>query len=161
MRKIISIAVLLATMQFAAKAQVVPNIKLTTVDGANFQTQQLNEIKGKPVVLSFWATWCIPCLNELSAINDNLDDWKKESKFEFYAISQDDSRTSKRVPALVNGKGWEFNVLIDINQDLKRELNLMNIPYTIVFKDGKIIYRQAGYVAGNENELYKVIKQNQ
>jgi thiol-disulfide isomerase/thioredoxin len=161
MSKIFTVALLLLMMQFGANAQVVPNIKLSTLDGANFQTQQLNEIAGKPVVLSFWATWCIPCLNELTAINDNLDDWRKESKFEFYAISEDDSRTAKRVPALVNGKGWAFNVLLDKNQDLKRELNLMNIPYTIVIKDGKIIYRQAGYVSGNENELYKIIKENQ
>lgn len=148
-------------MQSSTNAQVVPNIKLTTIDGSNFQTQQLNDITGKPVVLSFWATWCIPCLNELSAINDNLDEWKKESKFEFYAISEDDSRTAKRVPALVNGKGWNFKVLLDKNQDLKREMNLMNIPYTMVIKDGKIIYRQTGYAAGNENELYKIIKENQ
>ncbi len=148
-------------IQPGANAQAIPNIRLITIEGAKFQTKQLNEIAGKPVVLSFWATWCIPCLNELTAINDNLDDWRKDSKFEFYAISEDDSRTAKRVPALVNGKGWTFNVLLDKNQDLKRELNLMNIPYTMVIKDGKIIYRQAGYVAGNENELYKIIKENQ
>jgi thiol-disulfide isomerase/thioredoxin len=161
MSKLFTIAFLFTIAQLGANAQVVPDIKLSTLEGASFQTKQLNEIAGKPVVLSFWATWCIPCLNELSAINDNLDDWKKESKFEFYAISEDDSRTAKRVPALVNGKGWNFNVLLDKNQDLKRELNLMNIPYTMVIKDGKIIYRQAGYVAGNENELYKIIKENQ
>jgi thiol-disulfide isomerase/thioredoxin len=160
MAKFIMIALVLLVLQVGANAQV-PNIKLATIDGANFQTQQLNEVAGKPVVLSFWATWCIPCINELSAINDNLDEWKKESKFEFYAISEDDSRTVKRVPALVSGKGWAFNVLLDKNQDLKRELNLMNIPYTIVIKDGKIIYRHAGYAAGNENELYKIIKENQ
>ncbi len=153
--------ILFTLLQLGANAQAVPNIKLTTLAGANFQTQQLNEIVGKPVVLSFWATWCIPCLNELTAINDNLDEWKKESKFDFFAVSEDDSRTVKRVPALVNGKGWAFNVLLDKNQDLKRELNLMNIPYTMVIKNGKIIYRQAGYVAGNENELYKIIKENQ
>lgn len=154
-------AALFMVMQFGANAQAVPDIKLSAMDGANFQTHQLNEIAGKPVVLSFWATWCIPCLDELTAISDNLDDWKKESKFEFYAVSEDDSRTAKRVPALVNGKGWTFNVLLDKNQDLKRELHLMNIPYTIIIKDGKIIYRQSGYVPGNENELYKIIKENQ
>jgi thiol-disulfide isomerase/thioredoxin len=161
MSKMFTAAVLLIALQLGANAQAVPDAKLSTLEGVNFQTKQLNKIAGKPVVLSFWATWCIPCLNELSAINDNLDDWRKEAKFEFYAISEDDSRTAKRVPALVNGKGWQFNVLLDKNQDLKRELNLMNIPYTIVIKDGKIIYRQSGYVAGNENELYKIIKENQ
>lgn len=161
MFKISTIALLLFTIQLGANAQVLPNIKLSTLNGENFQTQQFNEITGKPLVLSFWATWCIPCLNELTAINDNLDDWKKAAKFEFYAISEDDSRTIKRVPALVIGKGWNFDVLLDKNQDLKRELNVINIPYTVVIKDGKVIYRQAGYVAGNENELFKIIKANQ
>lgn len=161
MSKIYFTVLLFIMIQLCANAQAVPNIKLTTIDGSNFQTQQLNDISGKPVILSFWATWCIPCLNELTAINDNLDDWKKQSRFEFYAISEDDSRTAKKVAALVNGKGWKFNVLLDKNQDLKREMNLMNIPYTMVIKDGKIIYRKAGYVAGNENELYEIIKENQ
>lgn len=161
MLKIIISVFFFLMLQAGANAQIIPNIKLTTIEGIDFQAKQLNEISGKPVVLLFWATWCIPCLNELTAINDNLDEWKKESKFELYAISEDDSRTVKRVPAFVKGKGWTFNVLLDKNQDLKRELNLMNIPYTIVVEDGKIIYRQAGYVAGNEYELYKVIQENQ
>jgi thiol-disulfide isomerase/thioredoxin len=142
-------------------AQEIPNIKLSTLDGASFQTKQFNEAGNKPVVLSFWATWCIPCLNELTAINDNLDSWKAAAVFEFYAISEDDSRTSKRVQPLVKGKDWNFTVLLDKNQDLKRELNLANIPYTIIVKNGKIIYRHLGYVAGNEQELYKIIKENQ
>lgn len=161
MMKILTVSLLLLLLQFQLKAQAIPNIILSTIEGVDFKAEQLNVISGKPIVLSFWATWCIPCLNELTAINDNLDDWKKESIFEFYAISEDDSRTTKRVPATVTGKGWQFNVLLDKNQDLKRELNLMNIPYTIILKNGKIIYRKAGYVAGNENELYKIIKENQ
>ncbi len=161
MSKFISMILLSVILQANLSAQSVPDVKLTTIDGTQFQTGQFNETAGKPVVLSFWATWCIPCLNELTAINENLEDWEKESKFDFFAVSVDDSRTIKKVPSLVNGKGWMFNVLLDKNQDLKRELNLMNIPYTLVIKDGKIIYRQTGYVAGNEFALYKVIKENQ
>ena len=143
-----------------ASAQQIPAIKLAGLDGAAFNTSHFNT-NGKPVVLSFWATWCIPCINELSNINDKYESWKKEANFDFYAISEDDSRTIKRVQPLANGKNWDFTVLLDKNQDLKRELNLMNIPYTIIVKDGKIIYRQSGYVEGDEEELLKAIKNNQ
>lgn len=161
MYKIFAAALFFLIQQTSLHAQEIPNINLVTPEGTNFKTSQFNEITGKPVVLSFWATWCIPCLNELTAINDNLDDWKAESKFEFYAISEDDSRTSKRVQPLTKGKNWPFTILLDKNQELKRELNVSNVPYTMVVKNGKIIYRRSGYVAGNENELYTIIKQNQ
>lgn len=161
MYRIYSMVLFFFMLQSGLSAQEIPNVKLTTLEGENFQTSQFNDIAGKPVVLSFWATWCGPCLNELTAINDNLDNWKAESKFEFYAISEDDSRTSKRVQPLTKGKGWNFNILLDKNQDLKRELNLANIPYTMIVKNGKIIYRHLGYNEGNENELYKIIKENQ
>jgi thiol-disulfide isomerase/thioredoxin len=161
MYKSLSILVLLFSLQKEVKAQKIPDVKLVTLDGTNFQTERFNEIVSKPVVLSFWATWCIPCINELSAINDNIDSWKSNVKFDLYAISEDDSRTAGRVNPLVNGKGWELNVLLDKNQDLKRELNIANVPYTIIIKNGKIIYRHQGYVAGDENIIYKILKENQ
>ena len=66
-----------------------------------------------------------------------------------------------RVKPLVDGKNWDFTVLLDNNQDLKRQLNLMNVPYTLVIKEGKIIYRHSGFVLGDEDALLKVIKDNQ
>ncbi len=145
----------------SVRGQEIPDIKLFTMEGENFQTQKLNEFGNKPVVLSFWATWCIPCLNELSAINDHWDEWKKKTQFEFYAISEDDSRSVGTVSSLIHGKDWPFKVLIDENQEFERELNLANIPYTLVIKNKKIIYKKSGYVSGNENELYSILKNNQ
>ena len=143
------------------QAQDLPVVKLATLNGKEYSTNQLNEVKNQPVVLSFWATWCIPCINELSAINDQLDSWKKIIKFNLYAIATDDSRTIKRVEPLVNGKDWAFSVLLDKNQDFKRALNITGIPYTIIIKNGKIIYRHLGYVDGDENEIFKILKENQ
>ncbi len=160
-RYIIYLLILFTIIYSSAGAQDIPEVRLSTAAGENFDALQLNKITDKPVVLAFWATWCIPCLNELTAINDNLDDWKEKSSFEFYAVSVDDSRTVKKVQPLAKGKNWNFPVLLDKNQELKRELNLPNVPYTIVLKNGKIIYRHSGYTEGHENELYKVIKDNQ
>lgn len=161
MKKIFLILKPLLFTAIITSAQQIPAIKLVDLEGITFNTSQFNNINGRPVILNFWATWCIPCINELSIINDKYESWKKEANFDFYAISEDDSRTTKRVQPLVNGKNWDFNVLIDKNQDLKRELNLMNIPYTLIVKNGKIIYRHAGYVTGDEEVLFKAIKDNQ
>ena len=152
---------LLFISALAAKAQDLPTVQITDVDENNFSTTNFAALDGKLRVLSFWATWCIPCISELTSINDNMDTWKKESDFEFYAISVDDSRGLKRVKPLVNGKGWNFTVLSDKNQEFKRALNIGSIPYALVIKNGKILHRLTGYTEGDEFELYKIIKDNQ
>ncbi len=161
MKKKAGLFIITVTYSLLAHAQEIPAFKVTDLQGKVFETSVLNNPDNTLKVLSFWATWCIPCINELNIINDIGDTWRKELKFDFYAISLDDSRTSKKVASLVNGKGWDFNVLIDKNQDFKRQLNLSDIPYTVIVKNGKIIYRHIGYVEGDENALYQIIKDNQ
>ena len=141
----------------ASFGQQIPRINITDAKGKPFNTTAFVLDTEKPVIIAFWATWCGPCVNELSIINDKLIDWKNLADFDFYAISEDDSRTTKKVLPLVNGKGWSFDVLLDKNQDLKRTLNIMNVPYTIVLKKGEIIYKHAGYVAGDEEALLNIL----
>lgn len=152
---------LLIVVQATVLGQRIPSISLVDLKGEKVNSQIFNQTNGKPVLLAFWATWCIPCINELSAINDHLEEWKAKAAFEVYAISTDDSRTGNRVMPVVDGKNWEVKVWLDKNQDLKRALNVANIPYTIILKDGKIIYRHAGYVSGEEQELFNQIMANQ
>lgn len=150
-----------ALFSITTQAQVLPAISINDLQGNSIDVKTIEATTDKPIVIAFWATWCIPCINELSAINENLEDWKSTAKFDFYAISQDDSRTAKRVQPMVNGKRWDFTVLLDKNQDFKRVLNIVSIPYTIIIKNGKIVYQHAGYVAGNEEALFKIIQQHQ
>ena len=114
--------------------------------------------KDKLYVFSFWATWCGPCINELDEMNDLMSEWKKSLNIEVIAVATDDSRTQKRVKPLVNGKGWDYKILLDTNQDLKRALSIVNIPYTVVVKNNKIVHIQNGYVPGNETELFQKLK---
>ncbi len=136
----------------------VPNLSLTNLEGKSLSLKTDFAEKDKLYVFSFWATWCTPCINELDEMNEVQEEWKKTLNFEIIAVATDDSRTQKRVKPLVNGKGWDYKVLLDTNQDFKRALSIVNIPYTIVVKNGEIVHIQNGYVPGNEKELVEKLK---
>ncbi len=136
-----------------------PEVTLTNLEGKSIELKKEFAEKDKLYIFSFWATWCGPCINELDELNDVIEDWKKELNLQVVAISTDDARTQKRVKPLVNGKGWGYTILLDTNQDLKRALTIVNIPYTIVVKNGQIVHIQNGYVPGSENELLAKLKQ--
>ena len=71
-----------------------------------------------------------------------------------YAISVDDARTVSRVEAMVKGKGWDYIVLLDENNELKRKLGANTVPQTFIIKDNKILYRHSGFAPGAEDQLY-------
>lgn len=159
MKKSLLILVLLLCAK--TNAQEIPLAQLETIDGDIVSTQILAEQSSKPKVIAFWATWCVPCLTELSAINERMESWKEKYQFDFYAIAVDDDRTAKKAASLQAGKGWDFKILLDTNQDFKRKLNINSIPYLIVVKNGKIIFTKSGFVKGDEAKIEKVISENQ
>ena len=135
-----------------------PDLSLSNLEGKQQSLKIDFTEKDKLYVFSFWASWCAPCINELEEMNELQSEWKKTLNFEIIAIATDDSRTQKRVKPLVKGKEWSYLVLLDTNQDFKRSLSIVNIPYTIVVKNQKIVYIQNGYVPGGETELFEKMK---
>jgi thiol-disulfide isomerase/thioredoxin len=156
--KNVFIALFFFTGITAFSQKQMPNISLLDIDGKKTSVTSDFMEKDKIYIFSFWATWCTPCISELDEINDLQEDWKKTLPIEIIAISTDDSRTQKRIKPLVNGKGWEYKILLDTNQELKRALGIVNIPYTLVVKNGAIVHIQNGYVPGSENELFEKLK---
>ena len=135
------------------------SIKLKLVSGKTIDFADLAaSSKDTMVVLSFWATWCIPCITELETINDELEEKQAIRPFKFIGVSIDDSRTSQRVKPFIKGKGWKFEILMDINSELKRALNITDVPHVLIIKDNKIVYRHTGYIAGEEDNLFETIK---
>lgn len=135
-----------------------PNVSLKDVDNKSFNVKADFTEQDKIYVFVFWATWCVPCIQELDAINENYEAWSKEINMQVIAVSIDDSRTQKRVKPLVNGRKWPYGVLLDVNQDLKRALGIANPPYTVVVKNKKVVYVHNGYSQGAEKELYNTLK---
>ncbi len=142
----------------SAQEKRLPEITLSDLEGSKVDVSQLSK-EGKIIILSFWATWCVPCKKELTNIMDLYEDWQKEYNVELIAVSIDDSRNLTKVKPTVEGSGWPYRVLVDPNQDLKRALSFQNVPYTVVTdKTGNIAYIHNGYVEGDEFELEEKLK---
>ncbi len=156
MKKLLAL-LFLGTITLQAQKQL-PDLNLPNIDGKILSLKNDFAQKDKIYIFSFWATWCTPCINELDELNDLQEEWKKNVNVELVAVATDDSRTQKRVNPLTKGKGWNCTVILDVNQEFKRLMSIVNIPYTIVVKNGTIVHIQNGYVPGSEDELFAKLK---
>lgn len=137
--------------------QRLPNFELKDIQGKTVNIKDFT--KNGPVVISFWATWCAPCKRELNAISEVYDDWREETNVTLVAVSVDDEKTKANVPVYVNGKAWDFEVLLDPNGDFKREMGVNIVPHTfLIDKEGNIVYTHNSYSPGDEDKLFEEIK---
>ena len=135
-----------------------PSIILKNIDGEDVDVSSFAK-NGKITIISFWATWCKPCIKELKNMNDLMEEWSEEYDVELIAISIDDSRNISKVRPFVSGMGWDFEVLLDPNGEVQRALNVANPPVTFLLdQQGEIVYTHTGYVEGDEYELEDHIK---
>ena len=103
-----------------------PNVNLKTLSGKSTSIKKIAK-ENDLIIISLWATWCVPCKNELDAVAEVYDEWVSETDVIYYAVSIDDSRTSKRIKPMVNGKDWGFEIQLEKNSDLKREFGVSTI----------------------------------
>ncbi|MCB0853710.1 MAG: TlpA family protein disulfide reductase [Bacteroidetes bacterium] len=148
-----------------AQNNTLPTVELETLDGRKVKTTDVFTNDGNPIIISFWSTWCKPCIKELTTIQDEYIDWQEETGVKLIAISIDDNRTSSGVPMIVNAKGWEYEIYLDKNSDFKRAMNVVNIPHTLLLNDKlEVVWQHTSYAPGDEEELYEqvlLLKENQ
>jgi len=146
------------TQNVTDEQNTIPSVDIKDVKGNPFNTKNISN-DGKPIILSFWATWCKPCIKELTAIADVYDDWREETGVVIYAVSIDDARSSNQVGPFVNGRGWDYQVLLDPNGDFKRAMNVNLIPQTFIINGkGEIVWQHTSFAEGNELQLIDLIR---
>jgi len=158
MKKLV-LFLLLSTPFISSSQNQILDTSVKTLKGESTSITEISS-KNDLVIVSLWATWCVPCKNELDAISEVYQDWQDETNVELVAVSVDDSRTVNRVRPLINGKDWDFTILLDTNNDLKRALNATSIPLTLILKNGEIVYRHSGYTPGSEDALFEELKKH-
>lgn len=143
---------------FAGEGDKIPTATVKKLDGTKINTSEIAN-DGKPIIISFWATWCKPCKKELDAIAEEYEEWVKETGVKLIAISIDDVRSSAKVNTDVKTKGWKYDIYLDENQDFKRAMNVNNVPHTfIVNGKGEIVWSHNSYTEGDEETLYENVK---
>jgi len=160
MKNSILIILLIATATlYGQSTKTLPDLVLKDVNGKQKNLSEYSK-SGKITVISFWATWCSPCKKELNNVNELYEDWHTKYGVEVVAVSTDNARNVMKVKPYVDGQAWPFDVLLDVNEDLKRAMNVVLIPHTfLVDRDGKIVYSHSGYVEGDEFQLENKIKE--
>jgi len=154
-RIVLSLLIALSGLSIQA---ALPEVMLHDMDGHVIDVASLSK-SSKPVIISFFATWCKPCMRELKAIDELYADWQDETGVEMYIVSIDQGQDVQKVKPLVNGNGWDFHVLLDPNGELKHAMNVQNIPHMFILNSkGEIIYNHVGYTEGDETEIEKYLR---
>jgi len=146
------------TLAYSQDSPGIPSVKIKLPDGAPFDTRDIAN-DGKPMIISFWALWCKPCIKELNAISEVYEEWQDETGVKLYAVSIDDVRSSPQVMPFANGNNWEYEILLDPNSDFKRAMNVGIIPHVFILNGaGKIVWQHTSYTEGGEYEMLEILE---
>jgi peroxiredoxin len=149
----------LLSLQSLQAQDALPSMQIKDMDGNVVNVKSLAD-SNHLTIISFWATWCGPCIKELDQIQQVYAEWQEKYQAQLIAVTVDDARNTRKVKPMVIGRGWTYKVLMDENQDLARALNVNNPPMTfLINKKGQIVYSHQGYVPGAEDELEKKLQE--
>lgn len=121
----------------------------------DLQGNQINfkDLKGKVVLLNFWATWCPPCVAELPHIKDLSADYK--DKIEIVLVSNE---SANKVKSFLKAKGFELNSYMPLSE-YPNALDISSIPRTfLIGKNGAIAIDKTGAANWNSDAVRQQIE---
>ena len=119
------------------------------VENDNGDKVKLSDMKGKAVVVNFWASWCGPCKSEMPDFDKMYEKYGKDIEFMMVNMTDGGRETKDNASSFMKSQGYSFPVYYDVTQSAAYSYNVMSIPATyFVNKDGKV----AAYANGAINE---------
>ena len=134
---------------------VVPNFDIKTIDGNRFN---IEDYRGKTVLLNFFATWCPPCVKELPELEKQI--WLEFKDKDFTVLVIGRGHNKKEVKQYRNKKNYSFPMAPDKDKAIYEKFFTKYIPRNVVInKEGKIIYLEHGYTEEEFGKLIKLIEE--
>jgi cytochrome c biogenesis protein CcmG/thiol:disulfide interchange protein DsbE len=112
-----------------------PDFQLNTLDGPDIT---LSQLKGQPVLVNFWATWCGPCRYEMPFLQQVYEKWPAD---ELVVLTVNVGEGAADVSQFMQSQGFSFTVLLDSQTAVAQKYNIQGIP-TTVFIDSDGVIRQ-------------------
>jgi peroxiredoxin len=145
-----------ADLSLAVGAQIglrAPDFTLATLDG---QMMRLSDLIGRPVVISYWATWCIPCKVELPILEQIYEEYQQQG-LAVISVNATDQDTLEDVQSMVAELGMTYPVLLDSGKDFASSYGALFFP-TTVFIDASGVIRHIQLGDSSEEKLRTQVK---
>ena len=139
---------------FTKVGQVVPAFKVTALDG---KTIDITAMKGKVILLNFFATWCGPCMQEMPLVEKEI--WQKLKSDDFIVLAVGREHSTEELVKFNKEKGFTFSIAPDPKRGVYSLFAKELIPRTyIIDKNGKIAFQSTGYDEKEFNNMIDEIK---
>ncbi len=137
----------------------IPDFTLTDIEGRTFNLSK--NLGHGPVYVSFWATWCKPCIEELKIIQKLYAKYADQG-FQVVAINTEGPKAMAKIKSFVKSNGFTFRVLVDNDGEVfRRKFKGAAMPFTVMANaDGNVVFSAVGFKPGDEVDIEKKIVEN-
>jgi peroxiredoxin len=156
---IICLCLLILYRQSSAQTDTLPHVLIKRSNGTKLYASELTN-QDKPILISFWATWCKFCIAELSAISSQYPSWQDSTGVKLVAIPTDEGVTEEYIKKFAERRNWPFEIYWDYKKAVKKSLGIEEIPHLLlVDSGGKIIWQKIGFNPGDETIIFTKLKE--